>query len=125
MSVGSRLILPVAANIVLIDLFYGVDLGGTVAALVLLLCALGVVLPFVPRLRSAILLQKEGCEVAVVEMLKEKQSGKTIRKETARAPDPRGGNVIDLLKRSIEMETKKPRTKAPASRTKTRAKQRA
>jgi DNA end-binding protein Ku len=64
-------------------------------------------------------------EVAVVEMLKEKQAGKTIRKEAARAPAPRGGNVIDLLKRSIEMETKKPRTKAPASRTKTRAKQRA
>ena len=64
-------------------------------------------------------------EVAVVEMLKEKQAGKTIRKEAARAPAPRDGNVIDLLKRSIEMETKKPRAKAPASRTKTRAKQRA
>ena len=64
-------------------------------------------------------------EVAVVEMLKEKQAGKTIRKEAARPPAPRGGNVIDLLKRSIEMETKKPRTKAPASRTRTRAKQRA
>ena len=30
-------------------------------------------------------------------MLKQKQAGKTIRKDAARAPAPRGGNVMDLL----------------------------
>jgi DNA end-binding protein Ku len=64
-------------------------------------------------------------EVAVVDMLKQKQAGKPIRKDAARAPAPRGGNVIDLLKRSVEMEAKKPKVKASTSRTKTRAKQRA
>jgi DNA end-binding protein Ku len=64
-------------------------------------------------------------EVAVVDMLKQKQAGKPIRKDAARAPAPRGGNVIDLLKRSVEMEVKKPKVKASTSRTKTRAKQRA
>jgi DNA end-binding protein Ku len=63
-------------------------------------------------------------EVAVVEMLKQKQAGKPVRKEVARTPAPRGGNVIDLLKRSLEIETKKPKPKA-APKTKTRAKQRA
>ena len=63
-------------------------------------------------------------EVAVVEMLKQKQAGRPIRKEAARTPALKGGNVIDLLRRSIEMETKKPNAKAP-SKTKTRTKQRA
>ena len=35
---AALLLLPVAANILLIDLFYGVDLGGIMAAAVLLLC---------------------------------------------------------------------------------------
>jgi DNA end-binding protein Ku len=64
-------------------------------------------------------------EMAVVEMLKKKQAGKPIRKEAARTPAPRGGNVIDLLKRSLEMEGKKPRAKAVPPKTKTRVKQRA
>jgi DNA end-binding protein Ku len=55
-------------------------------------------------------------EVAVVEMLKQKQAGKPIRKETARAPAPRGGNVIELLKRSLQMEAKRPKAKAPSPR---------
>ena len=63
-------------------------------------------------------------EFAVVEMLKQKQAGRPIRKEAARTPALKGGNVIDLLRRSIEMETKKPKAKAP-SKTKTRTKQRA
>jgi len=33
---GALLLLPIVTNIVLIDVFYGVDLGGTVAAVVLL-----------------------------------------------------------------------------------------
>jgi DNA end-binding protein Ku len=64
-------------------------------------------------------------EVAVVEMLKQKQAGKPIRKEAARAQAPKGGNVIDLLKRSLEMEGKKPKAKASLPRPKTRAKQKA
>jgi non-homologous end joining protein Ku len=60
-----------------------------------------------------------------VEMLKQKQAGKPIRKDAARAPAPRGGNVIDLLKRSVEMEAKRPKAKAPSSRSKTRTKERA
>jgi DNA end-binding protein Ku len=64
-------------------------------------------------------------EVAVVEMLKQKQAGKPIRKEAAPTAAPKGGNVIDLLKRSLQMETNKPKAKVSPSRTKTRAKQRA
>jgi DNA end-binding protein Ku len=63
-------------------------------------------------------------ESAVVEMLKQKQAGKPIRKETTRTQAP-SGNVIDLLKRSLEMESKKPKAKASPSRTKARAKERA
>ena len=37
---GAVLLLPVAANILLIDVFYGVDLGGTLAGVVLLGCVL-------------------------------------------------------------------------------------
>jgi DNA end-binding protein Ku len=64
-------------------------------------------------------------EVAVIEMLKQKQAGKPIRRESSRAPVARGGNVIDLLKRSLEIEAKRPKSRTPASKTKTRAKQRA
>lgn len=53
---GALLLLPVAANIVLIDLFYGVDLGGTLAAAVLLLCLCIVAAPYLSRLRAAVLL---------------------------------------------------------------------
>ena len=53
---GAVLLLPVAANIVLIDLFYGVDPGGTFAALVLLLCVAIIVGPHARRLWSAVLL---------------------------------------------------------------------
>jgi DNA end-binding protein Ku len=41
-------------------------------------------------------------EEAVVEMLKQKQAGKPVRKEAGRRTTPRVGNVIDLLKRSLE-----------------------
>jgi DNA end-binding protein Ku len=64
-------------------------------------------------------------ESAVVEMLKQKQAGKPIRKETTRTQMPKGGNVIDLLKRSLEMESKKSKAKMPTAKTKTRVKQRA
>lgn len=54
---GALLLLPIATNIVLIDVFYGVDIGGTLAALVLLLCVSLTIAPYVPRLRKAILLE--------------------------------------------------------------------
>jgi len=51
-------------------------------------------------------------ETALVELIKEKQAGKVIAKAPARAAAPPQGNVIDLLKRSLEIEGKRPR-KAP------------
>jgi DNA end-binding protein Ku len=54
-------------------------------------------------------------EVAVVDMLKQKQAGKVIPKKAARAPVREEGNIINLLKRSIEMEGKRgKKTKAPS-----------
>jgi len=53
---GALVLLPVACNILLIDLFYGVDPGGTLAAAVLLLCLCIVAAPYVDRLRAAVLL---------------------------------------------------------------------
>ena len=54
--VGALILLPVVANIVLIDVFYGVDLGGTLAACVLLLCLCLTVAPYGRRLRAVIVL---------------------------------------------------------------------
>ena len=54
-------------------------------------------------------------EVAVVELLKKKQAGTFKKsKDAPRIARPSGGNVIDLLKRSLELEKKKPKTKAPS-----------
>ncbi len=68
-------------------------------------------------------------EVAVVEMLKKKQAGHVVAKEAPRAKAQQGGNVIDLLKRSLEM-AKKPARKSPpiqpsVPKAKTKARQRA
>jgi hypothetical protein len=54
---GTLMLLPIATNIVLIDVFYGVDLGGTLAAVVLLLCVWLTIAPYVTRLRKAIILE--------------------------------------------------------------------
>lgn len=54
---GALLLLPLATNIVLIDVFYGVDIGGLLAGLVLLLCVWLTLAPYVPQLRKAILLE--------------------------------------------------------------------
>ena len=53
---GALLLLPVAANIVLIDVFYGVDLGGILAGVVLFGCVLATIAPYTRRLRTAVLL---------------------------------------------------------------------
>jgi hypothetical protein len=52
-------LLPMAVNILLIDIFYGVDLGGTAAALVLCGCLISVVAPHTTRLLDAVLLRRE------------------------------------------------------------------
>jgi DNA end-binding protein Ku len=68
-------------------------------------------------------------EVAVVDMLKKKQAGLVVSKEAPRAKVEAGGNVIDMLKRSLEL-TKKPARKSPplqpaAPKSKAKARQRA
>ena len=52
-------------------------------------------------------------EEAVVEMLRNNQAGKAISKTATKAPGKPVGNVIDLLKRSLEMEKRSGKTKSP------------
>jgi hypothetical protein len=47
--------MPVAGNIILIDLCFGVEPGATAAAMVLLICLLVVIAPHFARLRKAVL----------------------------------------------------------------------
>jgi non-homologous end joining protein Ku len=58
-------------------------------------------------------------------MLKKKQAGKAVPKVAARAPTRTGGNVIDLLKRSLEMEKKGGRKSPPLQPVMPKAKKRA
>jgi len=53
-------------------------------------------------------------ETAVVDLLKQKQAGKVLPKQTSRAPVPQVGNIINLLKRSLVLEGKRGKTKAPS-----------
>jgi DNA end-binding protein Ku len=54
-------------------------------------------------------------EVAVVDMLKQKQAGKTVSKAAPQVAAAQTGNVIDLLKRSLELSQKQSKkTKAPS-----------
>jgi hypothetical protein len=53
---AALLVLPVAFNIVLIDVFYGVDLGGTLATAWLLMFVVATIAPYRQRLRAAVLL---------------------------------------------------------------------
>jgi DNA end-binding protein Ku len=68
-------------------------------------------------------------ETAVVEMLKQKQAGKTVSKSAPKVITTETGNVIDLLKRSLELSQKSAKkTKAPPlvpAMPKTKKKQRA
>jgi DNA end-binding protein Ku len=54
-------------------------------------------------------------ENAVVDLLKQKQAGKPISKTAADAPRRFEGNIVDLLRKSMELEDKrgKGKTKAP------------
>ena len=45
-------------------------------------------------------------ETAVVELLKQKQSGKAVSKTARRSSAKQVGNVIDLLKKSLELSKK-------------------
>jgi DNA end-binding protein Ku len=53
-------------------------------------------------------------ETAVVEMLKQKQAGKTVSKVPPKAAAAQTGNVIDLLKRSLELSRKDGKVKSPS-----------
>ena len=53
-------------------------------------------------------------ETAVVDLLKKKQAGVKITKQTPRLAAKQTGNVIDLLKRSLELEQKGKKGKAKA-----------
>jgi DNA end-binding protein Ku len=68
-------------------------------------------------------------ENALVELIKEKQSGKIIAKTPPRAPVRQQGNVIDLLKRSLEIEGKRAKKSPPLQpamrKAKTKARQNA
>jgi hypothetical protein len=71
---GGLLTLTSATPILLIDIFYGVDLGGTFAALVLWLCAVAIVAPHRRRLLAAVLISEQPARpsmpvVAVVAVL--------------------------------------------------------
>jgi DNA end-binding protein Ku len=53
-------------------------------------------------------------ENAVIELIKQKQAGKPITKTASKAPSAQTGNIIDLLKRSMELEDKRgQKVKAP------------
>src|SRR5690348_11449517 len=53
-------------------------------------------------------------EVELVELLKTKQAGLPAKKQAAPSmPRPSGSNIFDLLRRSVEAETKAKKTKAP------------
>src|SRR5665213_1292596 len=53
---GALVLLPIAVNIVLVDVFFGVDLDGTLAAIVLLGCVCVTISMYAPRLKRAVLL---------------------------------------------------------------------
>ena len=52
-------------------------------------------------------------EVELVELLKTKQAGLPAKKPTPAMPRPIGTNIFDLLRRSVELEGKSKKTKAP------------
>ena len=61
-------------------------------------------------------------EDAVVDMLKQKQSGKVVSKTAPKAAAKQTGNVIDLLKRSLEIESKRAKKSPPLQPTMLKAK---
>jgi DNA end-binding protein Ku len=68
-------------------------------------------------------------EEAVVDLLKQKQAGKSVSKSAPRTASKPVGNVIDLLKKSLELSKKQGKIKSPSivpdASTKAKKKQRA
>ena len=54
---GALMLVPVMTNIILIDIFYRVDLDATLAAVVILGCLVAVIAPHLGRLRAAAMLE--------------------------------------------------------------------
>jgi hypothetical protein len=54
---GALLLTPVIANIILIDVFYRIDIGATAVALLILGCLLAVIAPYRVHLQRAVLLE--------------------------------------------------------------------
>jgi hypothetical protein len=54
---AALLLVPVVVNIVLTDLFFRIDVGATVVALVILACLAAVIAPHAGRLRAAVMLE--------------------------------------------------------------------
>jgi DNA end-binding protein Ku len=52
-------------------------------------------------------------EVELVELLKTKQAGLPAKKPKPAMPRPSGANIFDLLRRSVNLEAKSKKTKAP------------
>jgi len=52
---GALVLVPVMTNIILIDIFYGVDVGATITAVVILCCLVAVIAPHAHRLLAAVL----------------------------------------------------------------------
>ena len=53
-------------------------------------------------------------ETAVMELLRQKQSGKALAKGAAKVAARPVGNVIDMLKKSLELSKKQTKTKSPS-----------
>jgi len=51
---GALLLVPVFANIVMIDVFFGIDVGATLLAIMVFGCLLAVIAPYLQRLRAAV-----------------------------------------------------------------------
>ena len=62
---GALLLVPVIGNIILIDVFYSVDAGATVVAMVIFACLLAVVLPHTGRLVGVVLLDRRASHPAL------------------------------------------------------------
>jgi DNA end-binding protein Ku len=53
-------------------------------------------------------------EEAVVDLLKQKQAGKPVSKSAPRTASKPVGNVVDLLKKSLELSKKQNKIKSPS-----------
>jgi hypothetical protein len=70
---GALLLVPIFVNIVLIDVFFGVDLGATIVACVISACLMAVIAPHAGRLKAVVLLDpirhRTGLRLAAVAVI--------------------------------------------------------